>query len=158
VLYINDSGNVLSVDKPLPLSDAQIHVAIHALSGGPSLLGTDMHILMGEVEIEDCAWDATTMTLSGSALRPAGEKGSVYVHAPETLRVANPQGLWIAKDARDKTLVIRAALEFPEGSADWCIRFAPLSQVLDMNKLDLKPIRRGAKIMLIAAPPTWSSP
>jgi hypothetical protein len=36
-----------------------------------------------------------------------------YIHAPETLRVANPQGLWIAKDARDKTLVIRAALEFP---------------------------------------------
>jgi len=263
VLYINDSGNVLSVDKPIPLSDAQIHVTIHAFSGGPSmigddvdrmdegrldlikkslprpqevgrpvrlfdmvhpdyphvfhrtirkrwgrfdvvavynlstdllrervdlrdlnldpaaryllwefwngeylgravgefeavvaprsvrvyrltpdrgiptLLGTDMHILMGDVEIEDCEWDATTLTLSGRALRPAGEEGNVYIHAPETLRVLNPQGLWIAKDARDKTLIIRVALEFPEGSADWCVRFAPLSTILDMGKLNL---------------------
>jgi len=263
VLYINDSGNVLTVDKPLPLNDAQIHLTIHALSGGPSmigddvdrmdegrldlikkslprptevarpvrlfdavhpdhpkvfhraihkpwgrydvvavynfsadllkeqidlhdlrlettaryllwefwngeylgrveghfeavvaphsvrvyrlapdynvptLLGTDMHLLMGELEIEDCAWDATTLTLSGRATRPTGERGNVYLHAPETLRVTNPQGLWIAKDARDRTLVIRAALEFPAGSADWCVRFAPLPQVLDMSKLNM---------------------
>ena len=263
VLYINDSGNVLSVDKPLPLNDAQIHVTIHALSGGPSmigddvdridesrlelikkslprptevarpvrlfdavhpdypkvfhraihkpwgrydvvavynfgadllkekidltnlgldpaaryllwefwngeyvgrvegafeavvaprsarvyrlaqdrgvptLLGTDMHLLMGEMEIEECAWDEATMTLHGRAIRPAGETGNVYLHVPETLRVINPQGLWIAKDARDKTLVIRVALAFPEGSAEWRVRFCPLPHVLDMNKLNM---------------------
>lgn len=250
-LYINNSGNVLSVDKPIPLSDAQTFVTIHALSGGPTmigddidrmdeerlglikktlprprdvavpvrlfdrvhpdypkvfhrrivrdwggwdvvavynlgegileetvrfediglpsgarcmvwefwnceyvgrregqfialvpprsvrvfrlvedtgapaLLGTDMHILMGEVEVTRCAWDAATSTLSGSAIRPAGERGSVYLHAPEGLAVANPEGLWIAKDARDRTLVIRVSLDFTDGPADWAVRFAP---------------------------------
>jgi len=251
-LYINDSGNVLTVDKPLPLSDAQIHVTIHAMSGGPSmigddldrmdeerlrlikqslprprevafpvrlfdavhpdyprvfarkitkpwgtfdvvavynfgaearresialadlhlradgpylvwefwngeyvgrvreqliadvpprsvrvyrlvqyqgvptLLGTDMHLLMGEMEIADCTWDAVSGTLSGRALRPAGEKGSVYIHVPETLRVADPHGCWIAKDARDKSLIVRLALDFPQGYADWSLRVVPL--------------------------------
>jgi hypothetical protein len=260
-LYLNDSGNVLTVDKPLPLSDAQIHATIHALSGGPTmlgddldrmdeerlalikktlprpkevafpvdlfdavhpahphvfqrkihkpwgdfdvvavynfgddllrerialadlrldpaarylvwefwnsaylgraqrelvaivpprsvrvyrlvadrgvptLLGTDMHLTMGEMEIEDCRWDAATLTLSGQALRPAGERGNVFIHAPETMRVATPRGVWIAKDARDNTLILRVALEFNGSPAGWRIAFAPLAQAVDVTKL-----------------------
>ncbi len=263
-LYINDSGNVLTVDKPLPVSDAQVHATIHAMSGGPSMigddidrmdaerldlikktlprprdvarpvnlfasahpecprvfhrridkgwgrfdvvavynfsadllrekvdlrdldldpgksylawefwngeylgkstgafeavvppkcvrvfrlvehtgrpvvLGTDMHLLMGEMEILSSRWDAPSRTLHVKALRPAGEVGSVYVHAPETVRVTTPKGLWIAKDARDSGLLVRARLEFgTEGEAGFSVSFAPLSTVLDMSKLDL---------------------
>jgi hypothetical protein len=251
-LYLNDSGNVLSVDKPIPLSDARIHATIHAMSGGPSmlgddvdrmdderlalikktlprpsdvafpldlfdapfpdhpklfhrrvtrpwgrfdvlavynfsaeplrqavplarlglpedssclvwefwdcryegrarghlnvdvppgsvkvyrlvvdedrptLLGTDMHLLMGEAEVLECAWDPEDRTLRGRASRPSGERGSVFIHAPETLRVAEPRGLWVAKDGRDKSLIVRCALKFEGGTADWCVRFAPV--------------------------------
>ncbi len=41
-LYLNDSGNVLTVDKPIPYSHAQINATIHAFSGGPSMLGDDI--------------------------------------------------------------------------------------------------------------------
>lgn len=262
-LFLNDSGNVLTVDKPIPLSDAQVHATIHALSGGPSMLGddidridperlalitktlprpravavpvdlfdrvhpdcprvfhravecswgrfdvvavynfgpglvaesvdlarlgldpaasylawefwderyvgqvqgclaaavpphavrvyrlvraedrpqvlgTDMHVLMGEMEIAEAAWDAAALRFSGRALRPASQRGSVFVHVPSRLRVASPRGVWISKDARDAALVVRCALDFATGEAAWDLRFAPLGAPLDMSKLDL---------------------
>ena len=262
-LYINDSGNVLTVDKPLPLRDARVHATIHALSGGPSMLGddvdrmdderlalikktlprsrdvaapvdlfdspmpdhpkvfhrkilkpwgrfdvvavynftddllrqpvelarlglepdadylvwefwnaefvgtardvfeavvppgsvrvfrlvedtgqpvlvgTDMHVLMGEMEIDRCAWDADRRVLSGRAIRPSGETGNVFLHAPPTLRVANPRGHWLAKDARDSSLIIRCSLRFEDGAAEWAVQFAGLAEPLDMDRLDL---------------------
>lgn len=261
-LYLNDSGNVLTVDKPLPLTDAQVHATIHAFSGGPSmigddidrmederlalikktlprprdvafpvglfrrahpelprvfhrrvekpwgrydvvavynfgadlmrenvamadlgldprkgfhafefwnceylgrfagtlpavvpphsvrvyrltpdtgspaLMGTDMHLLMGEVELLEYAWDPATMTLSGRAIRPVGETGNLFINAPEGLRVKNPEGLWIAKDARDRTLIIRVALRFGGGPDDGRFRvvFAPVASPQELLK------------------------
>ena len=263
-LYINDSGNVLTVDKPLPASDARIHATIHAMSGGPTmlgddidrmdeerlalikmtlprprevafpvdlfdspapdhphlfhrrakkpwgrfdvlavynfgaetlrrrvelaelglrpdapycvwelwncqyvgrttgaleaavppgsvkvyrlaeyagaplLLGTDMHVLMGEMEIEDCRWDAARGALEGRAVRPEGERGSVYLLAPENCRVTNPRGLWIAKDARDGSLIVRCLLEFPGGQARWSVGFEVFRQAGKMHERDLR--------------------
>ncbi len=253
VLYLNDSGNVLAVDKPIPLNEARIHAAVHALSGGPTmlgddidrldeerlrlikvtlprprevafpadlfdaafpdpprvflrsvrtawgefsvvalynlgsaplpmavplaslrlrddadylvwefwnadyvgrvrgaleavvpplsvlvfrlvedrhvpvLLGTDMHLLMGEMEVTQCAWDPGRKQFSGRAVRPAGETGSVFLHVPESLRLADPRGFSIARSARDDTLVVRIALEFGKGWADWCVALADRS-------------------------------
>ena len=260
-LYLNDSGNVLTVDKPLPLRDAQIHATIHAMGGGPTmlgddidrmdeerlalikktlprsreapfpvdlfdavypecpkvfhrkvarpwgrfdvvavynlrgellrlsvdlcalgldlasdylvwefwnneyvgcvrqaleavvppgsvrvyrlvrdtgvptLLGTDMHVLMGEVEIAHCEWDPARGTLSGRAIRPAGEKGNVFLHA-SGVRVTNPRGHWIAKDARDGSLIVRCGLSFDD-APEWSVSFADLSEPLDVGQLDL---------------------
>ena len=94
--------------------------------GRPVLLGTDLHVLMGEMEVTACSWDATTRTLRGTAVRPRGERGSVFMHAPATVSVANPRGHWIAKDGRDQSLIIRCALDLSSGSAEWCVRFADL--------------------------------
>lgn len=261
-LYLNDSGNVLTVDKPLPLADAQVHATIHAMSGGPTMLGddlaridgerlslikktlprprevarpvnlfscvhpamprvfhrkvvkpwgrhdvvalynfsdelaresvaladlgldparrylafefwngeyqgrmsgaltatvpprcvrvyrltedagrpalmaTDMHVLMGEMEILSCAWDAASMTLSGKAWRPRGERGSVFLHAPETVRVTTPLGVYIAKDARDKTLILRVPLDFSGtagGDGSFRVSFALLPGVQELK-------------------------
>jgi len=262
-LYINDSGNVLTVDAPLPLEDARLHATIHAFSGGPSmigddvdrmdeerlalikktlprprdvafpvdlfdsphpdyprifhrrvdhswgrfdvvavynfgddllservplerldlsadadylvwefwnaryegrvrgaleatvppgtvrvfrlvedpgapvLLGSDMHLLMGEVEVLDCRYDPESLTLSGTALRPAGERGNLYLHAPPDLCVADPRVKWIAKDARDNSLIVRLSLSFGGDPAEWQVSFAPLGTPLDMRELDL---------------------
>lgn len=249
-LYLNDAGNVLAVDKPLPLSDARVHATIHALCGGPTmlgddidridddrlalikktlprpaavafpvdlfespwpghpklfhrrvdapwgrfdvlavynfspdplrlpvalerlgldgaadylvwdfwderfvgriagtlaaeaapggvtvyrllrdagrpaLLGTDMHLLMGEMEIPDCRWDAAARALAGRAVRPRGERGNLFLYVPPELRVAHPRGYWIAKDGRDGSLVVRVALDFVDGGAEWRVEFA----------------------------------
>lgn len=41
-LFLADSGNVLTVDKPVPLSDAEISATIFGLNGGPLMLGDDI--------------------------------------------------------------------------------------------------------------------
>lgn len=41
-LYLNDSGNVLTLDKPIPLSESQITATIFGIGGGPAMLGDDI--------------------------------------------------------------------------------------------------------------------
>jgi hypothetical protein len=94
--------------------------------GQPVILGTDMHVLMGEMEIDQCEWDPAQKTLSGRAIRPHGEKGSVFIYAPPKLAVANPKGYYLGHDARDNSLIIRCHLDFKEGSAGWNIKFVDL--------------------------------
>jgi hypothetical protein len=92
----------------------------------PWIISTDMHVRQGQAEIEDCRWDPEAMALTLRAMRPAGEKGNVFVHVPVGLCVANPEGLWIAKDANDNTLIVRVALEFAGGPVERTIRFVRL--------------------------------
>lgn len=257
-LYINDSGNVLTVDKPLAASDARIHATIHAMSGGasmigddldridddrlrmikatlprprdvarpldlfaaahpdypkvfhrkvdrvdhrhdvvavynfsdemlrrtvalsdlglrddarftlfefwnaeyrgrvtnsftaevpprdvrvyrlteaerPTVMGTDMHLLMGEMEILNQNWDEQDLTLSGTAFRPEGERGNIFIHVPDTLRVAEPAGLWIAKDAGDHSLIVVVRLEFNGSPEPFSVRFLPLDSTEDVT-------------------------
>ena len=86
-----------------------------------------MHVLQGNFELADVAWDAETMTLSGTASRPGGESGSLFVAVPEGLHVVNPHGLWIGKDDNDNTLVIRRAFAFGDEPEGWEIQFAPIT-------------------------------
>jgi hypothetical protein len=90
----------------------------------PWLLSTDMHVLQGQAEIKNVAWDPTGMTLTISAQRPAGETGNLYVLAPSGLRVVNPQGNWIAKDGRNEKLVIRRPFKFGDAPVIWRLEFA----------------------------------
>lgn len=92
-------------------------------SGHPEVMGTDMHLLMGEFELLDMSWNEKTQTLAGLAWRPRGEKGHLFVHAPSGLAVRNPRGLWIAKDGRNEHLVIKVPLDFSGGEARWSVEF-----------------------------------
>jgi hypothetical protein len=47
-LYINDSGNVMTVDKPIPMNDAQITATIFAICGGPMMIGDDIERMSAE--------------------------------------------------------------------------------------------------------------
>ena len=78
----------------------------------PWLLSTDMHVRQGQAEILDCKWDEDNMTLTVRAQRPAGHEGSIYAHAPKGWALAEPKGLWLARDGRDNSLVIRKLLKF----------------------------------------------
>ena len=258
-LYLNDSGNVLTVDKPIPLPHAQINAAIHAFSGGPSmlgddirhisedrlclikktvprskdvarpidlfesaapaiphvfartirkdwgeyivcaiynfskeplkqnislekmglkpgtqylvwdfwdemffgmhadvlnavvapesvkilrfaektgqvqLLGTDMHIMMGEMEMPDFSYDPKQMVCRFRVERPAGESGMVFILVPENISVRNIDGLHIAKDAPTSSLIIGVPLRFVGGFIEHEIRFEWVMRPVDMG-------------------------
>ena len=92
----------------------------------PWVLATDMHVMQGQVELAEVSWDAETMTLSGTATRPAGEIGNIFIYAPAGLCVVNPQGHWIAKDAASECLIIRRQFHFGDEPEPWAIQFAPI--------------------------------
>jgi alpha-galactosidase len=94
--------------------------------GHPWIISTDMHVRQGQAEIQDCRWDPGAMALTFRASRPAGESGNVFVHVPAGLCIVNPEGLWIAKDANDSSLIVRVALQFGEEPEERTIRFAPV--------------------------------
>ena len=41
-LFINDFGNVMTLDKPVPLCEAQIVATIFGMCGGPVMMGDDL--------------------------------------------------------------------------------------------------------------------
>lgn len=93
----------------------------------PVLLGTDMHVMMGEEEIPAFAYDPASMTCTFTARRPPGSTGMVVIHAPEGLRVDGIDGLHIAKDGRDGSLIIGTPVTFGNaGEMRRTIRFAPV--------------------------------
>ncbi|HPK02428.1 MAG TPA: hypothetical protein PLS90_08210 [Candidatus Sumerlaeota bacterium] len=116
-------------------------VSIYRLArnnGYPMLLATDMHMMMGEMEIDASHWDAAAGTLAGRALRPCGERGNLYLWAPNGLEADDPTGLWLAKDNRDHSLVVKLPMVFgPEGSRDWSVRFIPLRKELPPERCQL---------------------
>lgn len=81
----------------------------------PWLLSTDLHVRQGQAEVESCRWDAAAKTLTIRAQRPAGNRGNVYVTVPKDMSLADPRGLWVAKDAASGTLVVRCDFEFKDG-------------------------------------------
>ncbi len=89
----------------------------------PWVLSTDMHTQQGQFELSDVVWNDDTMTLSGTASRPAGECGNVFIIAPPGLQVADPRGLWIAKDASSSCLIIGVRLRFEGEPLDWQVGF-----------------------------------
>lgn len=58
-------------------------LALHEKRDIPQVIATDRHVLMGAVELEDVAWDATTRTLSGLSLGPLHTAHNVAVHLVE---------------------------------------------------------------------------
>ena len=113
------SGSI-SVEVP-PVSVKLLRIARHREH--PWLLSTDMHVRQGQAEILDCKWDEANMTLTIRTQRPAGHEGSIYAHAPKGLALVEPKGLWLARDGRDNSLIIRKPLKFDGEPAEVRMRF-----------------------------------
>jgi hypothetical protein len=94
----------------------------------PWVASTDMHVRQGQAEIVDARWNAATHQLTIEATRPAGYRGNVFVRAPKGLAVKNPQGLWIAKDANDSSLIIRCDFDFASATRQSrTLEFVPIA-------------------------------
>lgn len=107
-------------------------------TGYPWVLGTDMHVMQGQVELAQVRWDRETLTLSGQVSRPAGNTGTIFVAAPKGLAVRNPQGYHIAKDAHDESLVITRQFEFANEPQTFSLQFRVYDEKYPMEELDLR--------------------
>ena len=97
------------------------------------IIGTDMHVLMGEMELRDVRWDGEARTLRFTAERPAGERGSVFLWMPQDLHVVD-SGLCFTARNRNGTegeLIVRIPLDFDGKPVCRTIRFAGQRGVAD---------------------------
>lgn len=120
----------------VPPRSARIY-RLSKLTGYPWVLGTDMHVMQGQVELSEVVWDRATLTLSGQATRPAGNVGNVFISAPRGLAVANPRGYHIAKDAHDQTLIISRQFEFGDQPEPFNLTFIIADEKYAREELDL---------------------
>ena len=118
--YLGVHRNSLELDVP-PFSVRLLRIAKDRPH--PWLLSTDLHVRQGKAEIQDCRWNPDTATLTIRAQRPEGYKGSLFLRAPQGWALAEPAGLWIAKDGNDQTLIVRRAVEFGAQPAEIRVAF-----------------------------------
>ncbi len=89
----------------------------------PWVIGTNMHIQQGVAEIKDVRWDKETMTLSCTATRPAGEKGSIIISAPRNMKLISRGLCHVIKDLTDNRLVIEVPLKFENNTESFELKF-----------------------------------
>ena len=102
--------------------------------GLPEIFGTDMHVLMGEMDIKNICWDANALTLSGYSVRPSGEYGNIFVHSSNSLKVVNFDDCYVARDINDDSLIIRVLVK---GKQYWKLQFAPIDNISDIHNTRL---------------------
>jgi len=96
-------------------------IRITPFCGVPTLIGTDMHVLQGAVEIVSTDYDENTLTIA--CKRPVGERGSVKILAPidyipqvyngfHVSRVENSDWLLISKEINFETPTVTVVLPF----------------------------------------------
>lgn len=97
------------------------------VSAHPAVLSSDMHVRQGQLDLRDVEWDKRQQVLRGVAVRPKGSRGNVYIAAPAGWKPVDYSGVFVAKDARDGTLVIRRPLDFRRARVAWSVPFATLN-------------------------------
>jgi hypothetical protein len=68
------------------------------------------------MELLACDWCRESGSLSISATRPLGERGSVFIRVPEGMFIKNSNEFFIAKDAHEGCLIVRVPCDFSKNS------------------------------------------
>ncbi|WP_414662453.1 alpha-amylase family protein [Horticoccus sp. 23ND18S-11] len=89
-------------DVIVPPRSAKL-VRVAAERTHPWVLSTDIHIRQGQAELTEVAWDEASLQLRLKSSR----RGNVLLRVPKEFRLADPSGLWIAKDGNDASLIVR---------------------------------------------------
>jgi hypothetical protein len=105
-------------DEPLrvsvPARDVRV-LRIAAMPDHPWVIGTDLHLTQGGVELERVRWNARQMTLSMNIHRAPGESGNVYVRVPAGYRALLGVG--------EVSGILRVPVEFATARASCRIAF-----------------------------------
>ncbi len=91
----------------------------------PWLLGTDLHVQQGAAEITALSWDEASMTLAGTATRPAGERGNLFFLMPRAMSLINHTESFLMKEVLDMNVVIRRPVHFSAEREAFELRFRP---------------------------------
>jgi len=72
-------------------------VSLRAVKDHPWIIGSNFHFTQGGVELADVVWDKSRKRLSGSVVRPRGNRGRLFILVPEgyafrTVTVAGAEG------------------------------------------------------------------
>lgn len=121
--YVGTRRDTLEISVP-PLACRLYRIA--PARKHPWLLSSDLHIQQGKVEIRDLTWNAESLILSGTALRPQGETGNLIFLMPPGYRLINHENHFLLKDGRDSTVQIRRPLTFPSDAESFTLEFAPI--------------------------------
>lgn len=89
-------------DVIVPPRSAKL-LRVAAVRKHPWVLSTDIHIRQGQAELTSVGWDEA----AGELRLTSNRRGNVLIRAPREFRLADPAGLWIAKDGNDASLLIR---------------------------------------------------
>ncbi len=89
------------------------------LAEHPSIVGTDMHVTQGGVELAGVTWDEASLTLRGRAVRAPGIQGRVFVHVPRGYEPGDKLDPVEPADAR----VLALPLRFETTEMEFAIRF-----------------------------------
>lgn len=117
-LYINDSGNVMTVDQPIPLCEAQISATIFGLNGGPMMIGDDL----GKISDERLALIKKCLPRCPEMAFPVDLFDSVFPDYPKVFH------LKVTREWADWDLV--GVLNLGE---------EPLAQTVDFERIGLEP-------------------
>jgi hypothetical protein len=84
----------------------------------PAILGTDMHVTQGLVELDRVKWNERGRELSGEAIRAPEEEGALFVYLPKEFRLAaGSEAEMVASN------VARVPLHFRLAREKWSVRF-----------------------------------
>jgi len=109
------TGLGASLDIPLEPHQTKLF-RITPIKDSPTVVGTDMHVTQGGVELPEVAWDPGASTLRGRAVRAPGMKGRIFIYVPpgyEVLDKVEPV------DGR----VVAVPVAFDTAQAMWSVRF-----------------------------------
>ncbi len=99
----------------VPACDGRV-VAVRRARPHPQMLGTDMHLTMGAVDVPEATWNAAELTLSGTAARMPGAHGTVFVRVPEGYAP-------VEAALRHGDGVLALPVEFADREASWSAAF-----------------------------------
>ena len=129
--YLGNFSETLTISVP---SYSVRVVRLTEIYNHPVVIGTDMHVLMGEMELENICWDVNSLILSGYSIRPAGERGNIFVHSSSDLMVKNFDDCYVSRDARNDSLIIRIPVQ---GRQQWQLQFSLIDNSSDMHNTRL---------------------
>jgi hypothetical protein len=89
----------------------------------PWVLGTDLHLTQGGVELEGVKYDDSSAQLSGVARRHAGAQGHVVALVPAGYKVRSATGAYSLGAQPSGATVVRLELKFESETAPWSLSF-----------------------------------
>lgn len=97
----------------------------------PWLIGTDMHVEQGNVEIESMVYDEEKMTLKLVATRPVGERGRLVFLMPRNMMLKKTgRSHFSMKEVVDMQTVINYPVTFEHEKEEITLEFEPLTNGL----------------------------